>query len=69
MGVDYRSLANALNYGIVPKPRTVAKLADYFIVSIPYLLGEIDSNDFESSSNPSNFSERFRLLCSDQTPY
>ena len=33
MGVDYRSLANALNYGIVPKPRTVAKFADYFDVS------------------------------------
>ena len=66
MGVDYRSLANALNYGIIAKPRTVAKLADYFIVSIPYLLGETDINDFESSSNPSNFSERFRLLCSER---
>ena len=66
MGVDYRSLANALNYGIVPKPRTVAKLADYFIVSIPYLLGETDINDFESSSNPSSFSERFRSLCSER---
>ena len=64
MGVDYRSLANALNYGIVPKPRTVAKFADYFNVSIPYLFGETDINDFEKASPQSSFSERFRSLCS-----
>ena len=64
MGVDYRSLANALNYGIVPKPRTVAKFADYFDVSIPYLFGETDINDFEKASPQSSFSERFRSLCS-----
>ena len=46
MGVDYRSLANALNYGIVPKPRTVAKFADYFNVSLDYLLGRTDKPDF-----------------------
>ena len=63
MGVDYRSLANALNYGIVPKPRTVAKFADYFNVSIPYLFGETDINDFEKASPQSSFSERFRSLC------
>ena len=66
MGVDYRSLANALNYGIVPKPRTVAKFADYFNVSIPYLFGETDINDFEKASPQSSFSERFRLLCSER---
>ena len=66
MGVDYRSLANALNYGIVPKPRTVAKFADYFDVSIPYLFGETDINDFEKASPQSSFSERFRSLCSER---
>ena len=66
MGVDYRSLANALNYGIVPKPRTVAKFADYFEVSIPYLFGETDINDFEKASPQSSFSERFRSLCSER---
>ena len=66
MGVDYRSLANALNYGIVPKPRTVAKFADYFNVSIPYLFGETDINDFEKASPQSSFSERFRSLCSER---
>ena len=66
MGVDYRSLANALNYGIVPKPRTVAKFADYFNVSIPYLFGETDINDFEKASPQSSFSVRFRSLCSER---
>lgn len=66
MGVDYRSLANALNYGIVPKPRTVAKFADYFDVSIPYLFGETDINDFEKALPQSGFSERFRSLCSER---
>lgn len=66
MGVDYRSLANALNYGIIPKPRTVAKLADYFNVSILYLLGETDINDFEKAPNPTSFKERFRSICTDR---
>lgn len=66
IGVDYRALANALNYGIIPKPRTVVKLADYFNVSIPYLLGETDINDFEKASTTVSFNERFQLLCNER---
>lgn len=66
MGVDYRALANALNYGIIPKPRTVVKFADYFNVSIPYLLGETDINDFEKSPTPRSFNERFCFLCTER---
>ena len=27
MGVDYRSLSNSLNYGIIPKPRILIRIA------------------------------------------
>ena len=63
IGVDARSLSNALNYGIIPKPRTVIRVADYFDVSIPYLLGERNDEYFSKAIPPSNFNERFLYLC------
>ena len=36
IGVDYRSLSNAINYGIIPKQRILIRIADYFNVSIGY---------------------------------
>ena len=34
MGVDYRSFSNAYNYGILPKPVVLARMADYFRVPL-----------------------------------
>jgi len=39
IGVDYRSVSNALNYGIVPSPRILIRIADYFNVSIDLVCG------------------------------
>ena len=66
IGIDARALSNALNYGIVPKPRTIVRLADYFNISIPYLLGESDDEYFSKTNTPSNFNERFCSLCKKQ---
>lgn len=44
IGVDYRSLANALNYGIIPTPRILIRIADYFNVSIKYCLELLTTN-------------------------
>ena len=41
---DYRSLSNALVYGITPTTSTLIKMADYFNVSINYL---ISGKEFE----------------------
>lgn len=62
MGVDYRTFSNAINYGILPKPLVLARISDYFHISIAYLLGQTDDDTFYPAENPSTFHERFELL-------
>ena len=66
IGVDYRSLSNALNYGIVPTPRIIIRIADYFNVSIKYLLGTSDDEYFNKANVKSDFKTRFDLLCKEK---
>ncbi len=66
IGVDYRSLSNAINYGIIPKPRILIRIADYFNVSIGYLLGQFNQEYFLKSEERSDFKNRFKLLCKDR---
>ncbi len=63
IGVDYRSLSNALNYGIIPTPRILIRIADYFNVSIKYLLGTSDNEYFNKAKVKSDFKIRFDFLC------
>lgn len=62
---DYRSLSNALVYGIIPTTPTLIKMADYFNVSLDYLLGRTNKNDYTEPSNIS-FQERFEQLCTEK---
>lgn len=62
---DYRSLSNALVYGIIPTTSTLVKMADYFKVSLDYLLGRIDKNDFNGLSE-ATFHKRFEDLCNEK---
>lgn len=66
MGVDYRSLSNALNYGIIPTPRILIRIADYFNVSIRYLLGTSDDEYFNKSKVKRDFKTRFDFLCKEK---
>jgi len=66
IGVDYRSLSNALNYGIIPTPRILIRIADYFNVSIKYLLGTSDDEYFNKSKVKSDFKTRFDFLCKEK---
>lgn len=61
--VDCSSLANALNYGIIPTIRIFVRIADYFCVSFYYLLGRSNSEDFTRSKSGDTFSTRIILLC------
>ncbi len=65
IGVDYRSLSNALNYGIIPTPRILIRIADYFNVSIKYLLGTSDDEYFNKAKVKSDFKTRFDFLCNE----
>lgn len=61
MGVDFRSLSNAYNYGIIPRAATLIKIADFFNVSLDYLLGR-DNDKFIKSSEKVSFIERYSHL-------
>ena len=62
---DYRSLSNALVYGIIPTTTTLIRMADYFNVSMDYLLGRTDKNDYTEPST-TTFQERFEKLCEEK---
>ncbi len=66
IGVDYRSLSNALNYGIIPTPRILIRIADYFNISVKYLLGTSDDDYFKKAKVKSDFKTRFDYLCKDK---
>ena len=67
ISVDYRSLSNALNYGIIPTPRILIRIADYFNVSIKYLLGTSNDEHFNKAKVKSDFKTRFDFLCNEKS--
>ena len=62
IGIDYRSFSSAINYGILPKPMGLVKIADYYKVSVAYLLGKTENYEFTPAKKPSSFHERLELL-------
>lgn len=62
IGIDFRSLSNAYNFGIIPRVTTIIKLADYFNVPINYLLGRSDNDRFIKALKPSDFYTRYSSL-------
>ena len=61
------SFNNALNYGIIPTPKILIRIADYFEVSLSYLLGYDKENNFILSSSGKTFNERFAELCEEKS--
>jgi len=60
------TLSNALTYGIIPSTKTLIKIADFFDISINFLLCKTDIEDFYKSSSPASFLSRFESLCSEK---
>ena len=60
------TLSNALTYGIIPSTKTLIKIADFFDISINFLLGKTDIEEFYKSSSPASFLSRFESLCSEK---
>ena len=60
------TLSNALTYGIIPSTKTLVKIADFFDISINFLLGKTDNEVFYKSSSPDSFLTRFESLCSEK---
>ncbi len=62
IGITYVTFSKAYNYGIVPKVSVLIQIADFFNVSIDYLLANTDDDRFLKSQNPKTFQERFVML-------
>ncbi len=58
IGVSNTTYSNAYNYGIIPKTSSLIQIADYFNISIEYLIGNTDSERFEKSLRTVPFKER-----------
>lgn len=67
MGISTASFSNALQYGVIPTPKTLIKIANFFQVSLSYLLGKSNSNDFSPALKPISFHERFAELCQENS--
>ena len=61
--ISQSTLSNALSYGIIPSIKTLIKIADFFNLSIDFLLGKSDEENFEKSASTSTFHQRFESLC------
>lgn len=62
IGISNTTYSNAYNYGIIPKTSSLIRIADYFNISIEYLIGNTDNDKFEKSSSAISFKERLKEL-------
>lgn len=60
--IDYNVYMKISEFGVIPKPVILMRIADYFAVSIEYLLGRTDDSSFYLSDNPTTFWERYNEL-------
>lgn len=61
-GINKDVITRASVYGIIPTVRSLIMIADYLNVSIPYLLGESDEENFFKSDPPTTFHARLKQL-------
>lgn len=61
--ISQSTLSNALVYGIVPSVKTLIRIADFFNISIDYLLGKSNDERYYRSSSSETFQQRFESLC------
>lgn len=52
IGIDANIMSKIMNYGIVPKPHVLVRIADYFDISVDYLLGRTKNEAFAKADEP-----------------
>lgn len=62
IGINHTTFSRAYNYGIVPKTPSLICIADYFKISVDYLIAITDDEYFEKSKQPKTFLERLEEL-------
>lgn len=64
--INEHPFSHAIQYGIIPSTRILIRIADYFQVSIAYLLGKTDNEAFYPSETNSDFFSRITQLCAEK---
>ena len=62
LNIDYNIFIKITEFGIIHKPIILMRIADYFDISIEYLLGRTDNEYFEKAEDASTFLERYQKL-------
>ncbi len=62
IGISNTTYSNAYNYGIIPKTPSLIKIADFFNISIEYLIANTEDEYFKKSLQPSTFKMRLNEL-------
>ena len=62
IGIDYNIYKKIMEFGKIPKPVILMRIADHFQLSVDYLLGRSKIPHFEPASPRSSFSERYARL-------
>jgi hypothetical protein cdifQ_04001071 len=62
LGISYDLFLKIADYGKIPTPRILIRIADYFNVPLEYLLGKTKEKDFVKATTRKTFQERFKLL-------
>lgn len=62
IGIEYDVCTKIIEYGRIPKPIILMRIADFFDISIEYLLGRTDDKYFEKSKESKTFQERYQEL-------
>ncbi len=66
VGVSKDVIIRATKYGIIPSLKSLIKIADKTGVSIVYLLGERERNEFYPSETPATFHIRLEQLANEK---
>lgn len=62
VGVSFPVISKAVNFGIIPSMRILVKIADKLEMSVTYVVGMTDKNEFIPSNTPSTFYARLEEL-------
>ncbi len=62
LNIDYNVFTKITEFGIIPKPVVLIRIADYFNISVEYLLGRTDNSYYIKAETESTFLERYQIL-------
>lgn len=62
LNIDYNVYIKITEFGIIPKPIVLTRIADYFNISVEYLLGRTDNSYFAKAEIETPFLERYQAL-------